>query len=106
MLELTSCYICCRHGKHSVFSCRGIRICVDYFRQRGHELITVFLPHWRKCRPHDINSVTHRYELDKLEKEGYLVYTPSRRIRNKLVAAYDDRYVKAAPRCTVSVTVL
>ena len=30
--------------------------------------------------------------LDKLEREGYLVFTPSRRIERKLIASYDDRY--------------
>lgn len=82
------------HGRNSgVFSCRGIRLCVEYFKTRGHDLITVFLPHWRKCTPRDQNSVTHRHELDNLEKEGYLVYTPSRRIGKRLVASYDDRFI-------------
>ncbi|XP_045184389.2 probable ribonuclease ZC3H12C [Mercenaria mercenaria] len=81
------------HGQDGVFSCKGLRICVDYFRSRGHQMITIFLPHWRKCRPSNPSSVTYRYVLDDLEKEGYLVYTPSRRIGNKLVASYDDRYV-------------
>ena len=82
------------HGGHSgVFSCRGIRICVEFFKKRGHQLITSFLPHWRKCRPPPGTTVTFRHELDSLEKEGILVYTPSRKIGNKLVASYDDRYV-------------
>lgn len=35
------------HGK-TVFSCRGIKIAVDWFRERGHEDITAFVPQWRK----------------------------------------------------------
>ena len=36
------------HGNRGRFSCRGIKICVDFFRQRGHKEITVFVPMWRK----------------------------------------------------------
>jgi len=31
-----------------VFSCRGIKLCVEWFRARGHKEITVFVPKWRK----------------------------------------------------------
>lgn len=36
------------HGNKEVFSCRGIQLCVDWFRARGHHEITVFVPMWRK----------------------------------------------------------
>ena len=36
------------HGNKECFSCRGIKICVDWFRNRGHKEITVFVPMWRK----------------------------------------------------------
>ncbi len=36
------------HGNRSVFSCKGIRICVGWFQARGHKDITVFVPMWRK----------------------------------------------------------
>ena len=36
------------HGNKERFSCRGIKICVDWFRSRGHKEITVFVPTWRK----------------------------------------------------------
>ena len=36
------------HGNKERFSCRGIKICVDWFRSRGHKEITVFVPMWRK----------------------------------------------------------
>lgn len=36
------------HGNKERFSCRGIRIAVDWFRNRGHKEITVFVPLWRK----------------------------------------------------------
>lgn len=38
----------CSHGNKETFSCRGIKICVDWFRMRGHTDITVFVPKWRK----------------------------------------------------------
>ena len=36
------------HGNKETFSCRGIQLCVDWFRARGHRDITVFVPMWRK----------------------------------------------------------
>ena len=36
------------HGNKDRFSCKGIKICVDWFRARGHKDITVFVPKWRK----------------------------------------------------------
>lgn len=38
----------CSHGNKQVFSCRGIRLAVDYFRDRGHGDIVAFVPQWRK----------------------------------------------------------
>lgn len=36
------------HGNKEIFSCRGIQLAVDWFRERGHQAITVFVPQWRK----------------------------------------------------------
>lgn len=36
------------HGSKEVFSCRGIQLAVDWFQERGHTNITVFVPQWRK----------------------------------------------------------
>lgn len=36
------------HGNKDIFSCKGIRICVEWFQARGHRQITVFVPKWRK----------------------------------------------------------
>ncbi|KAL1417799.1 hypothetical protein MTO96_026508 [Rhipicephalus appendiculatus] len=36
------------HGNKEVFSCRGIKLAVDWFRDRGHTNISVFVPSWRK----------------------------------------------------------
>ena len=36
------------HGNKQIFSCRGILIAVNWFKNRGHKDITVFVPMWRK----------------------------------------------------------
>lgn len=38
----------CSHGNKEVFSCLGIQLAVDWFLERGHKDITVFVPAWRK----------------------------------------------------------
>lgn len=39
------------HGNKEVFSCRGILLAVNWFLERGHTDITVFVPSWRKEQP-------------------------------------------------------
>merc|ERR1719189_78230 len=36
------------HGNKDRFSCKGIKIAVEFFRKRGHKNISVFVPKWRK----------------------------------------------------------
>ncbi|XP_034245228.1 probable ribonuclease ZC3H12D [Thrips palmi] len=81
------------HGNKEVFSCRGLRLCVDWFRARGHTDITVFVPKWRKEAPRPDNLITEQAILGELERERLLVYTPSRLVGGKRVVCYDDRYV-------------
>jgi ribonuclease ZC3H12 len=82
------------HGNKEVFSCRGIAICVDWFRQRGHKDITVFVPKWRKESARPDNPIKDQEILNELEKERILVYTPSRSLTNgKRMVCYDDRYI-------------
>ncbi|XP_013179922.1 PREDICTED: probable ribonuclease ZC3H12D isoform X1 [Papilio xuthus] len=81
------------HGNKEVFSCRGIEICVDWFRARGHKEITVFVPKWRKEASRPDNPVADRDALDRLERERVLVYTPSRHLGGKRLICYDDRYI-------------
>ncbi|XP_065220254.1 probable ribonuclease ZC3H12C isoform X2 [Planococcus citri] len=81
------------HGNKEVFSCRGIKICVDWFRSRGHNEITVFVPKWRKEAPRADNLVIDQEILNELERERLLVFTPSREIRGKRMVCYDDRYI-------------
>ncbi|KAL4711516.1 hypothetical protein ACJJTC_000532 [Scirpophaga incertulas] len=81
------------HGNKEVFSCRGIEICVDWFRQRGHKEITVFVPKWRKESSRPDNPVADRDALERLERDRVLVYTPSRLVGGKRLICYDDRYI-------------
>ncbi|WAR12926.1 ZC12A-like protein, partial [Mya arenaria] len=81
------------HGNGKEFSCKGIQVCVDYFKQRGHQKITVFVPNWRNCHPSPENMIVDQHILKELKEDGTMVFTPSRRIGRKLVAAYDDRFV-------------
>lgn len=81
------------HGNKEVFSCLGIRLCVDWFKNRGHKDITVFVPKWRKesCRPD--NPIRDQDILNEMEKERMLVFTPSRLVGGKRTVCYDDRYI-------------
>lgn len=81
------------HGNKEIFSCRGIKICVDYFRSRGHRDITVFVPKWRKEAPRPDNPVQDQEILAELERERLLVFTPSRLVGGKRTVCYDDRYI-------------
>lgn len=81
------------HGNKEVFSCRGIEICVDWFRARGHKEITAFVPKWRKEASRPDNPIADRDALDRLERDRVLVYTPSRLLGGKRLVCYDDRYI-------------
>lgn len=72
------------HGNKEVFSCRGIKICVDWFRARGHKEITVFVPKWRKEASRPDNPVADQEILGELEKDRLLVFTPSRLVTRKI----------------------
>lgn len=81
------------HGNKESFSCLGIRLCVDWFRNRGHKDITVFVPKFRKENPRPDNPIKDQDILFDLEKERMLVYTPSRFVGGKRTVCYDDRYI-------------
>lgn len=66
------------HGNKEIFSCRGIKICVDWFKSRGHKEITVFVPKWRKETSRIDNPIADQEILGELEKDRLLVFTPSR----------------------------
>ncbi|XP_049630731.1 endoribonuclease ZC3H12A [Suncus etruscus] len=81
------------HGNKEVFSCRGILLAVNWFLERGHTDITVFVPSWRKEQPRADVPITDQHILRDLEKKKILVFTPSRRVGGKRVVCYDDRFI-------------
>ncbi|XP_032910269.1 probable ribonuclease ZC3H12D [Catharus ustulatus] len=81
------------HGNKEVFSCWGIQLAVDWFRERGHTYIKVFVPLWRKEPPRQDSPIADQHILEELEKQSVLVYTPSRKVKGKRVVCYDDRYI-------------
>ncbi|XP_058699901.1 probable ribonuclease ZC3H12C isoform X1 [Poecile atricapillus] len=84
---------CFSHGNKEVFSCRGIKLAVDWFLERGHKDVTVFVPAWRKEQSRPDALITDQEILRKLEKEKILVFTPSRRVQGRRVVCYDDRFI-------------
>ncbi|KFO72893.1 putative ribonuclease ZC3H12C, partial [Cuculus canorus] len=81
------------HGNKEVFSCRGIKLAVDWFLEKGHKDVTVFVPAWRKEQSRPDALITDQEILRKLEKEKILVFTPSRRVQGRRVVCYDDRFI-------------
>ncbi|NXI88929.1 ZC12D ribonuclease, partial [Rhipidura dahli] len=81
------------HGNKEVFSCWGIQLAVDWFLERGHTYIKVFVPLWRKEPPRQDSPIADQHILEELEKQSILVYTPSRKVKGKRVVCYDDRYI-------------
>ncbi|XP_020795986.1 endoribonuclease ZC3H12A isoform X2 [Boleophthalmus pectinirostris] len=81
------------HGNKEIFSCRGIQLAVNFFLDRGHNDIKVFVPTWRKEQPRAVAPITDQRILTELENRGILVFTPSRHVRGKRVVCYDDRYI-------------
>ncbi|KAG8189789.1 hypothetical protein JTE90_008102 [Oedothorax gibbosus] len=77
----------------NTYSCKGIKISVDYFLRRGHTEITVFIPKFRKHRILGPIPTTDPIILDELEKAGMLSYSPSRTIDGLRQSCYDDRFV-------------
>ncbi|CAL1272978.1 unnamed protein product [Larinioides sclopetarius] len=82
------------HGKVSnTFSCRGIKIAIDYFMQRGHTQVTAFVPKYRRHIKFGPILTTDQPLLEELAKEQLVVFTPSRKIDNKSFSCYDDRFI-------------
>ena len=69
------------HGHDGVFSSVGIKLVVDYFKNKGHKDIKAFVPRFRENHENTRNPEI----LKELEKERILVFTPSR--------SYDDGFI-------------
>uniref|UniRef100_A0A8C3RZC1 RNase NYN domain-containing protein n=1 Tax=Chelydra serpentina TaxID=8475 RepID=A0A8C3RZC1_CHESE len=78
------------HGLHQFFSCRGIALAVQYFWDRGHREVTVFMPQWRMEK---VARVEERHFLTQLQDLSLLSLTPSRQVAGKRITSYDDRFM-------------
>lgn len=78
------------HGLQHYFSSRGIAIAVQYFWDRGHRDITVFVPQWRFSKD---SKVREGHFLQKLYSLSLLSLTPSRVVEGKRISSYDDRFM-------------
>ena len=77
-----------------MFSCRGIGLVVDWFLQRNHCDIKVFVPMWRKNASRPDSPIVDQDVLKRLEEDRFLVWTPSRTTNNgHIIKCYDDRYI-------------
>jgi len=72
-------------GGRTKFSGRGIEMCVEFFKLRGHENIVAFLPQHAMALDRDL--------LGQMEKEGVVVFTPSRKVGGRRITSYDDRFI-------------
>ena len=81
------------HGNKEVFSCKGIRICVNWFQSRGHKDIFVFVPKWRKESSKPDTPISDQHILTELENKRIVFFTPSRQAGGKRFVAHDDRYI-------------
>ncbi|XP_027892045.1 ribonuclease ZC3H12A [Xiphophorus couchianus] len=81
------------HGNKEVFSCLGIQLAVNFFLDRGHSDVTVFVPSWRKEQPRPDVPIADQHILRELEKKKILVFTPSRRVAGKRVVCNDDCFI-------------
>jgi len=82
----------CSHGNNKVFSCYGIKLVIDFFKQRGHSKVVALVPQWRLWAPTPDHPVSDQHLLEILKDQGTLTFTPSRRVGNHNICCYDDRW--------------
>jgi len=82
-IVIDGCNVAHAHGK-GTFSLKGIELVLQYFVDRGHNTVVVFLPQ------HTLNRKNYDL-LTGLEKRGHVTFTPSTRVGDKLIKSYDDR---------------
>jgi ribonuclease ZC3H12 len=81
------------HGHKEVFSCLGIRECINFFVTRGHTDIIVFVPQFRRENPRSDCPITDQHILFELESEKKLIWTPARHIGGRRIVCHDDKYI-------------
>ncbi|VDP01559.1 unnamed protein product [Heligmosomoides polygyrus] len=81
------------HGRKEMFSCAGIRDCVRFFTDRGHDDVLVFIPQFRRETARADCPITDQHILNELDAERRIVWTPSRRINGRRIVCHDDLYI-------------
>ncbi|XP_008067891.1 protein NYNRIN [Carlito syrichta] len=78
------------HGLQHFFSCRGIAMAVQFFWNRGHREVTVFVPTWQLKKN---RRVRESHFLTKLHSLKMLSITPSQLENGKKITTYDYRFM-------------
>ncbi|KAL6076010.1 hypothetical protein STEG23_007617 [Scotinomys teguina] len=78
------------HGLQHFFSCRGIAMAVQYFWNRGHREVTVFVPTWQLKKT---RRVRETHFLTQLHSLKMLSITPSQLENGKKITTYDYRFM-------------
>ncbi|XP_036055110.1 protein NYNRIN [Onychomys torridus] len=78
------------HGLQHFFSCRGIAMAVQYFWNRGHREVTVFVPTWQLKKT---RRVRESHFLTQLHSLKMLSITPSQLENGKKITTYDYRFM-------------
>uniref|UniRef100_A0A915IMR5 RNase NYN domain-containing protein n=1 Tax=Romanomermis culicivorax TaxID=13658 RepID=A0A915IMR5_ROMCU len=84
------------HGRHTVFSCRGILITCQYFIKRGHWVVSFVPQHRQTANPNNPRRpIKDQYLLEWMESRGLVIFTPSRHIYTedgrRRITPYDDK---------------
>ncbi|CAL7947365.1 unnamed protein product [Xylocopa violacea] len=72
------------HTNGKIFSEEGLKLVIDYFKHRGHS-VKAFVPQYRRSLNHPM--------LERLYRDGTVVFTPSRIVGGKRITPYDDRFI-------------
>nr|XP_012611477.1 protein NYNRIN [Microcebus murinus]XP_012611478.1 protein NYNRIN [Microcebus murinus] len=78
------------HGLQHFFSCRGIAMAVQFFWNRGHREVTVFVPTWQLKKN---RRVRESHFLTQLHSLKMLSITPSQLENGKKITTYDYRFM-------------
>ncbi|XP_025833384.1 putative uncharacterized protein DDB_G0282133 isoform X4 [Agrilus planipennis] len=76
------------HSKGKFFSSEGLKICIEYFYQRGHE-VKAFVPQFRLKN----GQTSNKQLLQWLYNRGWVIFTPSREVNGRMIVPYDDRFI-------------
>jgi len=74
------------------FSARGIELCVEYFKKRGHDQVVAWLPR----KPKGIHDFKENWDiLEKLKREGnHIKETMVKKLSTgEIISSYDDRSI-------------